>query len=167
MSVNVIASDYFRYDAGDHVAIYPANDAVLVDKIGSLLNIDLDSIFSLVNLDGTSFDKFMLENMNLKTLLLLSLTPELLQRIRAKNTHSHAHAPTAPLLRTTLTSQHRFVLIFSKNSLTMLTIRKRKSGSNLWLLVPTRERYCIKLYYDILFWFSHHYCLPIINKQIL
>ena len=61
ISVNVIVSDYFRYDAGDHVAIYPANDAVLVDKIGSLLNIDLDSIFSLVNLDGTSFDKFMLQ----------------------------------------------------------------------------------------------------------
>lgn len=42
----------FRYDAGDHVAIYPANDSALVEQIGRLLNINLDDLFSLVNLDG-------------------------------------------------------------------------------------------------------------------
>ena len=41
-----------RYDAGDHVAIYPTNDPELVEKIGQLLNINLDVVFSLVNKDG-------------------------------------------------------------------------------------------------------------------
>ena len=41
-----------RYDAGDHVAIYPTNDPELVEKIGQILNIDLDAVFSLVNKDG-------------------------------------------------------------------------------------------------------------------
>ena len=31
-----------RYEAGDHVAIYPTNDLQLVNKIGQLLEIDLD-----------------------------------------------------------------------------------------------------------------------------
>ena len=41
-----------RYTAGDHVAIYPENDITLVERIGELLEADLDQIFSLVNKDG-------------------------------------------------------------------------------------------------------------------
>lgn len=41
-----------RYTAGDHVAIYPENDVALVERIGELLEVDLDQIFSLVNKDG-------------------------------------------------------------------------------------------------------------------
>ena len=44
-----------RYDAGDHVAVYPTNDPELVEKIGQILNIDLDVVFSLVNKDGRLF----------------------------------------------------------------------------------------------------------------
>jgi NADPH-ferrihemoprotein reductase len=40
-----------RYDAGDHVAIYPKNDENLVNRIGDLLNINLDTIFTLKALD--------------------------------------------------------------------------------------------------------------------
>lgn len=43
---------YYRYDAGDHVAIYPTNNPELVEKIGKLLDVDLDTVFSLNNLDG-------------------------------------------------------------------------------------------------------------------
>lgn len=43
----------FRYDAGDHVAIYPTNDPELVERLGKILNVDLDVVFSLVNKDGT------------------------------------------------------------------------------------------------------------------
>lgn len=47
-----ITNSKMRYDAGDHVAVYPVNDSSLVNKIGELLNLDLDSVFSLVNMDG-------------------------------------------------------------------------------------------------------------------
>ena len=40
------------YVAGDHVAILPANDKDLVNRIGELLSTDLDIVFSLTNLDG-------------------------------------------------------------------------------------------------------------------
>lgn len=41
-----------RYEAGDHVAVYPSNDIVLVNRIGELLNANLDEVISLVNIDG-------------------------------------------------------------------------------------------------------------------
>ena len=41
-----------RYEAGDHVAVYPTNDSALVDRIGELLDVDLDEVISLVNVDG-------------------------------------------------------------------------------------------------------------------
>ena len=46
-----------RYDAGDHVAVYPKNDEELVNKLGSLLNIDMDQVFTLINLDEDSSKK--------------------------------------------------------------------------------------------------------------
>lgn len=47
-----IEGSKMRYDAGDHVAIYPINNRELVDKIGQLLDVDLDKIFTLTNTDG-------------------------------------------------------------------------------------------------------------------
>ena len=41
-----------RYEAGDHLAVLPSNDQVLVNRIGQLLDVDLDEIISLVNTDG-------------------------------------------------------------------------------------------------------------------
>ncbi len=41
-----------RYDAGDHVAVYPTNSSELVEKLGSLLKMDLDTVISLNNTDG-------------------------------------------------------------------------------------------------------------------
>nr|CAG4640676.1 EOG090X027R [Eulimnadia texana] len=49
-----ISHSKLRYDAGDHVAVYPANDSELVNKFGELLNVDLDTVISLVNIDGVS-----------------------------------------------------------------------------------------------------------------
>nr|ANE10102.1 NADPH-cytochrome P450 reductase [Rhopalosiphum padi] len=46
-----------RYDTGDHVAVYPKNSSELVDKIGELLNADLDAVFSLLNTDEESSKK--------------------------------------------------------------------------------------------------------------
>merc|ERR1719297_49225 len=46
-----------RYDAGDHVAVYPINDLDLVNKIGDLLDINLDQVFTLTNLDEDSSKK--------------------------------------------------------------------------------------------------------------
>ncbi len=40
------------YVAGDHVAIYPVNDAESVTRIGELLNTDLDTVVTLTNVDG-------------------------------------------------------------------------------------------------------------------
>lgn len=47
-----IEDSKLRYDTGDHVAVYPKNSSELVEKIGKLLNADLDTVFSLLNTDG-------------------------------------------------------------------------------------------------------------------
>lgn len=43
-----------RYEAGDHVAVYPVNDRETVEKIGKRLNVDLNTVFTLTNVDGES-----------------------------------------------------------------------------------------------------------------
>ena len=40
-----------RYEAGDHVAVYPTNDHELVVKLGNLLGVNLDDVISLNNID--------------------------------------------------------------------------------------------------------------------
>lgn len=50
-----ITGSRLRYEAGDHVAVYPCNDSAIVNRIGELLNVDLDSKFSLVNIEGFFF----------------------------------------------------------------------------------------------------------------
>lgn len=52
-----ISNSRIRYEAGDHVAVYPTNQQELVDKIGTLLETDLDTVISLVNLDEDSHKK--------------------------------------------------------------------------------------------------------------
>jgi len=47
-----IENSKIRYDAGDHVAIYPVNDAEQVVKLGKLLDADLETIVTLTNTDG-------------------------------------------------------------------------------------------------------------------
>ena len=44
-----------RYEAGDHVAVYPVNDPELVDYLEKRLEADLGQIFSLNNIDGKKF----------------------------------------------------------------------------------------------------------------
>ena len=39
------------------MAVYPTNDAELVEKLGTLLNVDLDIVMSLNNTDGKKIDK--------------------------------------------------------------------------------------------------------------
>ncbi|KAH7637560.1 nadph--cytochrome p450 reductase-like [Dermatophagoides farinae] len=52
-----IRNSKLRYEAGDHVAIYPQNDTKLVERIGQLLNADLNTVFTLKNLDEDSSKK--------------------------------------------------------------------------------------------------------------
>lgn len=40
-----------RYDAGDHLAVFPTNDSKLVSRIGELLGADLDELMTLTNTD--------------------------------------------------------------------------------------------------------------------
>jgi NADPH-ferrihemoprotein reductase len=40
-----------RYDAGDHLAVFPTNDSKLVERIGELLDVDLDQLVTLTNTD--------------------------------------------------------------------------------------------------------------------
>ena len=47
-----ISNSKMRYDSGDHVAVYPENDTKLVTRIGELVGVDLDTVISLINLDG-------------------------------------------------------------------------------------------------------------------
>jgi len=52
-----ISNSKLRYDAGDHVAIYPVNDASLVNRFGELLNADLGEVVTLLNIDEDSSKK--------------------------------------------------------------------------------------------------------------
>lgn len=46
-----------RYEAGDHLAVYPVNDNDLVERLGKLCGSDLDTVFSLINTDTDSSKK--------------------------------------------------------------------------------------------------------------
>ncbi len=47
------------YEAGDHVAVFPTNDADLIAELGRLVgDVDLDVVFKLVNTDGTVPSRF-------------------------------------------------------------------------------------------------------------
>lgn len=52
-----IEGSKMRYDAGDHLAVYPINDTELIDKIGKYCSKDLNTIFSLINTDEESTKK--------------------------------------------------------------------------------------------------------------
>ncbi|XP_027717482.1 NADPH--cytochrome P450 reductase [Vombatus ursinus] len=52
-----ISNSKIRYESGDHVAVYPANDASLVNQLGEILGADLDMVISLNNLDEESNKK--------------------------------------------------------------------------------------------------------------
>lgn len=52
-----IAGSKIRYDAGDHVAVYPMNDIAIVEKLGRMLKVDLDTVITLKNLDEDSSKK--------------------------------------------------------------------------------------------------------------
>ncbi|KRZ77412.1 NADPH--cytochrome P450 reductase [Trichinella papuae] len=43
-----------RYEAGDHLAVYPENDGELVEQFGKLFDVDLDTVFTLTNVDPDS-----------------------------------------------------------------------------------------------------------------
>jgi len=47
-----ISGSKLRYEAGDHVAVFPINDAATVEKIGDRLGVDLGTVFTLTNMDG-------------------------------------------------------------------------------------------------------------------
>jgi len=47
-----ISGSKLSYVAGDHVAIFPVNDPKLVQRIGQLLETDLETVISLDNVDG-------------------------------------------------------------------------------------------------------------------
>ncbi|OWR41297.1 NADPH--cytochrome P450 reductase isoform X1 [Danaus plexippus] len=52
-----ISNSKMRYEAGDHVAVYPINDRGLVERLGVLTGADLDEVFSLINTDQESTKK--------------------------------------------------------------------------------------------------------------
>ena len=47
-----ITGSRLNYVTGDHVAIFPVNNAKSVERIGELLDTDLDTVFTLTNVDG-------------------------------------------------------------------------------------------------------------------
>lgn len=52
-----IEGSKMRYESGDHVAIYPKNSDVLVDRLGALCGANLNTVFSLINTDTESSKK--------------------------------------------------------------------------------------------------------------
>ncbi|XP_077294465.1 cytochrome P450 reductase isoform X2 [Arctopsyche grandis] len=52
-----IEGSKMRYDAGDHLAMFPVNNTDLVNRLGELSGMDLDQIFSLINTDTDSSKK--------------------------------------------------------------------------------------------------------------
>ena len=49
---NLLLFTNCRYESGDHVAVYPVNDPQLVEAIGTRLDVDLGTCFTLTNVDG-------------------------------------------------------------------------------------------------------------------
>ena len=47
-----ISGSKLSYVAGDHVAIFPINDTQMVERIGELLQRELDTCFTLTNVDS-------------------------------------------------------------------------------------------------------------------
>ncbi len=47
-----ISGSKMSYIAGDHLAILAQNNQTLVNKMADILQVDLDTIFSLTNVDG-------------------------------------------------------------------------------------------------------------------
>ncbi|GAB1608413.1 NADPH--cytochrome P450 reductase-like [Argonauta hians] len=52
-----IQGSRIRYESGDHVAVYPTNNPDLVSRIGELLNTNLDTIFTLTNVEAEANKK--------------------------------------------------------------------------------------------------------------
>jgi NADPH-ferrihemoprotein reductase len=52
-----IAGSRLNYVAGDHLALFPSNDPQLVDRVGELLGVDLDTVFSLTSTDEAATKK--------------------------------------------------------------------------------------------------------------
>lgn len=52
-----ITGSKIRYEAGDHVAVYPVNDPEIVEALGKRLDIDLDTVFTLTNVDEEASKK--------------------------------------------------------------------------------------------------------------
>lgn len=46
-----ISGSKLSYVAGDHVAIFPVNDPQLVERVGELLQVDLDAVITLASID--------------------------------------------------------------------------------------------------------------------
>jgi len=52
-----IEGSRIRYDAGDHIAVYPTNNEELVNKLATILNINMDQVFTMTNVDEDSSKK--------------------------------------------------------------------------------------------------------------
>jgi NADPH-ferrihemoprotein reductase len=52
-----ISGSRIRYEAGDHVAVYPVNDSDIVERLGNRLGVDLGVVFTLTNLDEEATKK--------------------------------------------------------------------------------------------------------------
>merc|ERR1712013_331491 len=52
-----IEGSRIRYDAGDHIAVYPTNNLELVDKLASILDINMEQVFTMTNVDEDSTKK--------------------------------------------------------------------------------------------------------------
>uniref|UniRef100_A0A1I7ZKU9 NADPH--hemoprotein reductase n=1 Tax=Steinernema glaseri TaxID=37863 RepID=A0A1I7ZKU9_9BILA len=50
----IVEGNRVRYETGDHLAVFPTNDSQLVHDIGSLLDCNLDEVFTLINTDEDS-----------------------------------------------------------------------------------------------------------------
>jgi sulfite reductase alpha subunit-like flavoprotein len=53
--------------SGDHLAVYPINSEELVNKLGELLNVDLDTVITLTNTDGMKMCSLQITKSALKT----------------------------------------------------------------------------------------------------
>lgn len=47
-----VDSQRLRYEAGDHLGIFPTNNSELVEKIGKILDVNLETVFKLIDIDG-------------------------------------------------------------------------------------------------------------------
>ena len=110
-----ISGSRLNYVAGDHLALFAPNDPELVERVGELLGVDLETIFSLTSTDGMETTVPSKLIVRTETESDLSKTHTYTYTHTHTHTHTLAHTHRGSLQEESISLPH----LLSHNSLTL------------------------------------------------